>query len=241
MSLLTLLGKTPTVGTGTVSFVAAGAQTENTSASTTLVLPYPAGMVANDLMILFTSVTAANVGAATLNAGWTGISLHSCTTDSQAPNLYLAYKWATGSESGSYSANCASAVGIGQLLAFRGVNLTTPMDTLVGEVDSGTTNSSILPSLTTTVANTALVYAGAQNSVANNATPPASPGTFIETADRSAGTRSSTLGYQIWSGSGATGTATISWSGSARNIGAWIALRPAAAAPTDFIGWGIPI
>jgi hypothetical protein len=207
-----------------VSFLAAGAQTENATALTTLALPYPAGM------------TSAVTNLPTLPAGWTQVFRNSANAGAGTPSMMVAIKQATGSESGSLNVTYSSSTAIGQIQAFNGVDLTTPQDVAASVIDTGVASaSSIVPAMTLTKGGTGLVYFGAQNSTANTATPPSTPSAFTETADRTGGgARSGTMGYLIRGSSGTTGTMTITWSGSARNMAVVLALRPASGAGAFF-------
>lgn len=212
------------VGTPLIGTVA-----ENTSGLTTLNVPYPASLPAGHMMVLGMASSVASLPS--LPAGWTSVFLNSVGAGANAPSMMVAIKKSLGTESGSLAVTTSTSTSIGQILAFPNVNLTTPQDATATFVDNSVaTGSSIIPSLTTTYAGTALVYFAAENSTVNNATPPTSPGTFTETADRSGGgARTGTMGYLLWGGVGATGTVTITWSGSARNLGVLLALRPSSA------------
>lgn len=209
-----------------ITYEGAGALTSNNVASTSCIVAYPAGIQANDLLLLF--VGTGSVTLPTTPAGWTltGVSSDSGGT---SPSFRFVYKIATGSESGTQTVTTPSAQNQGIMVLFRGVDITTPLDvagTIFGS-SVGTTAYN-LPTLTTTTTGAALIYAAAGNSATGSFTPPTVPATFTEVFDSIAANPSSTLGYLIWSGSGATGTVNLVKSNSIRGTAGLVALRPAA-------------
>lgn len=209
------------------SFVGAGTFTEKASLAP-ISVPYPTGLAANDLLVLILGGNSATViGAQT---GFTTDKTNASTGDTLVPDLYMGHKFATGSESGSFSATSGAGAGAGQILAFRGVDLATPIDTTPGFGDKTNTTVSALPiasAMTTTRAGVALVYAAVQNATTGPMTEPSVPAAFTETGDRIA-QRNFSCGYLIWSGSGSTGIVTVTGNGLTRGLVTVIALRPAA-------------
>jgi hypothetical protein len=210
-----------------VTFVGAGAILEKGAGATTAAVPFPASINANDIAVLAWGQNTATVtGPFT---GWTTARTQSSTGDTLVPALYLGYQLMAGTESStSPNITVLSAAGSGAIMVFRGVDTTTPLDTTVSYIDKTATTSSVaIPTLTTTVTDTALVYAAIQNSATGPSTPPSSPAAFTEDADRVAG-RNFCAGHLIWSGSGATGTVTTVLAATTRGLGLMLALRPAA-------------
>ena len=214
-----------------ITLVSAGTLVARSGVSTdTFDIPYPSGLAAGDIIVMWFSDGGTTISPDP-QTGWT---TEANIQNSSAPdNLWLGWKVSTGSESGNFTASTnITGTGVAQMLAFRGVDATTPIDvaTKTRNSDGAGTSSTPIPSMTTTKTGVCLVYAGAQNSTSNTATPPSSPAAFTETADgigAAPAGRSGTMGYLIWSGSGATGTVTIGWSGTGRSTGALMALRPA--------------
>lgn len=206
-----------------ISYVGTGAVANNTSASTTLNVAYPASLAANDLLVLFVAVSSAT--APTLPAGFT--SQASITSGGSSPALRVMTKLATGSESGSLACTTPNVTSHGQMLAYRGVDTTTPVDVAAGTYSNSSASTSYaMSSVTTTVANTVLVGAGAGNQASGSWTPPSSPAAFTELTDNITAIPKFTVAHLVpWTGSGATGTVTFT-TGSIRGCAAFIALRP---------------
>lgn len=214
-----------------IAYVGAGAQVE-TASGTTSVLPYPAGLAAGHLLMIVGSTFNATT-LWTLPAGWTQVYNASASGGTLTPNLFVAYKVAAGSESGSLTVTHSSNVSIARMFAFSGVNAGTPLDVPVAVNDAaGAATTSTLPGLTTTAPGAALVYAAAHVSTTATATVSATPSAYTEVMDRATGSRAATAGYLIWSGSGATGSPVVTWTGSGRSMGLLLALRPSAAPAT---------
>lgn len=209
-----------------ITFVGAGTFTESTT--TNPGFPYPTGLAANDLLVLCFGVNGAAVPSA--QTGFTTVIADSSTGDTLVPSLYMGIKFATGSESGSFTSTIAGVTArSGQILAFRGVDLTTPQDVAaqIQDKTSTATANFAIPSQTTTRTGVALVYAAIQNATTGGMTPPTVPATFTEDGDRVSG-RNFSDGHLIWSGSGATGSVNPTGNGLTRGLAAVLALRPAA-------------
>lgn len=211
-----------------IALQSAGTLLEAT-ASTTKSVPFPATLDSNTIMVLWLSVNSTTLSTNPL--GWTNVFRAAGTAGTTQPALLVSVKRAAGTESGNLSVTSANAAGIGQILAFSGVDTTTPQDVTATSLDQSTASGTlVLPTLTTTKAGVCLVYANGTNSSTTTTTPPTSPGTFTETGDRSTGTAGGSGGYLVWTGSGATGSVTLTFTGTPKSIGALVALRPAATA-----------
>lgn len=204
-----------------------GTVAENDAAATTLNVAYPTtGLAADDVWVLIVGVNSAM--QSTLPAGWTsGIAVTG--GGGTSPALRIAVKVATGSESGSLAVTTPSATSRGQLLRFRGVDTTNVLDvagTTVGASTAATSQD--IPSLTTTTTGVALVAAASANAPGGTWTTPASQGGgWTETAETSGATPSTGIEALVWSGSGATGTVTMTRSSNVRFCAGMVALRPA--------------
>lgn len=229
-------GTLATAPAGVTSFVSAGVVTDKASGSTTVAIPYPAGLQAGDVLLLGYGANSATIVAA--QTGFTTVRTESSTGGTLAPSLYVGVKYAVGTETGSYNMTVPSAAGTGQMLAIRGADQATLQDVTAGFVDKTDTSAGtcVIPSISTTKTGCALVYFCIQNASSGGMTPPTSPGTFTEDGDRVAGRNFST-GHLIWSGSGATGTVTISQpTSNQRDLAVLVAVRPAAGANQSFTG-----
>lgn len=207
---------TPTIGTVSI----------NTSASTTLLVPYPSGLTSSHYMVLGVTLNSAVATGVTVPTGWTGVFQNSNTSGTNSPAVLLAIKQATGFEIGNLPVTTASAKSWGQIIAATGVDLTTPQDVTrtIGDVTSSAFNVGI-GTLTPTRSGCLLVYLAGHNSGNDTATAPAG---FTETGDNTGtGGWSGTMGYQIYNSTAATGAVTVVFNGSAKGLGVMLALRPA--------------
>lgn len=200
-----------------------GTVATNTASATTIAVPYPASLTSSHIMILAVSVN--NASLATVPGGWTSVAGLSATGGTNSPGLIVAIKQATGSESGNLTVTTPNVKSAGQIIAFSGVNLTTPQDVTATTVDkaAGSANM-VLPTLTTTRSGCAVVYVGTMSTGADTATAPAF---YTETGDGiGTGGWPITTGYQL-AAQGATGSVTIAWSNTDKGVGALLALRNA--------------
>lgn len=216
-----------------ITYGGAGAVANNDTAATALNVPYPSGIVAGDVLVLNVGVASATV--ATLPSGWIAGGVSS-SSGGNSPSERIMVKIATGSETGSLAVTTASATSRGIMLRFSGVDNTTPIDGTGSTTASATaTASHVLPSITTTVSGCALVaMAVAQTPGGTWTTPTTQGGTWTELAETTGVAPSTTVQINIWSGSGATGTVTMTRSSSVRGCAGMLALRPAAAAGTVY-------
>lgn len=208
---------TPTVGT----------YTEGASASTTVV-PYPATVNAGDLILLCGGTRAASSSAVTTPAGYTQVAQLAGAAGTILPTAYVGRKIAAGTEGGTtITVTHSLTPSTWQILAFSGVDNTTPLDVAATTFD-GTTITTDLPSQTIVTTGAAQVAVAANTSTTGNATPPTG---FTETGDRVSGSVAVEMSYILGLGTGATGTRSVTWGTAVRNVGILVALRPAGATP----------
>ena len=204
----------------------AGAALNNTVATTTQSIPYPATVVANNILIACLST---NGGTATSPASpWVEIFRETGTVSNPRGGVWL--KLATGSETGTLDITTTTSVtASGKMLCYSGVDTTTPQDATATSVENVATSATIvLPSITTVTDGAWIIYFGANNS---STTTNTGPGTEqMDFAPDNGGTAGkSGAGYdETIALAGATGTRTITISGARANWGAMLALRPAA-------------
>jgi hypothetical protein len=199
------------------------ASSANNTTATSLVIPAPAGVVSDDVLLAAVSVR----GAPTITppAGWTLVRLDiNSTTMRQAVYVHVA----GGSEPASYSftlSNAQSAAG--GIVAYSGVDGTTPIDTHGGQINAAST-SITAPSISTTGPDRMLV--GFFGTAALTTMTP--PGGMTERYDQ---TVPSTNTYKVASDAadesvavaGAVGARVALAANSAANVGQLVALRPA--------------
>jgi hypothetical protein len=167
---VTPIPTTAVVGPG-VFLRSAGVVTEH-GAETVTAVPYPSPINAGDVLVLLISTSSATLSTAP-GTPWVTPYNHSNTGDTLVPSLMVSYKIADGTESGTLSVTHANVASLSQILDFGNVDNVTPLDTTPTTYDgSSAATTTILPTMTTTVAGTGLVYAAALNSTAATATPP---------------------------------------------------------------------
>ena len=234
---------------GTVSGTAAIAQRGSaTSANgTTTVSPgLPAGLAQGDLMIA--CVVAASTTTPTTLSGWTSISSSSSTGTSlggtSGKRVKIMYKVAGASESAPSFACGSSTASFATLVAFSGVDNTTPMDATPATAPSVSTGSqTALPSVTsisTVTTNAAVVLFGMGLTTAsggggtwnNGSWTTATAGALTELFDMQGsgtGTTATSIGaaWLTKVTAGATGAGGGALSVGMYNGGLLVALRPA--------------
>ncbi|MBL0012969.1 MAG: hypothetical protein IPP30_04190 [Flavobacterium sp.] len=224
-----------------------GTATVSTSTNTNITINKPAGVIAGDLML----VNIAKGGNRTTNpssAGWTFITGADLGGGTQRYGGVL-YKIAGAAEPANYTfalgagTNSAS----GGIVAFSGVNNTTPFDVAPGTISvQGSQIGVVATSKTTVTANTAIVMFGqaaGDNPTWNNGSwNTTSPGGLTELFDIGQGGGDQSSVGAAWAAKptiGATGNGTATLSLAERNGGILLALRPActnSVAPTSISG-----
>jgi hypothetical protein len=149
-----------------IAFVAAGTPVgvDTGASGTTVAVPTPAGLAANQLLILAIG-TDDKIGPASLPAGWRKLTSAGAGTPTSSPyyapprgSVY--WKIATGSEGASVNvlfAGTAWPLGspfvVAAMLAYSGTDLSNPVETFSTAVTALTTPALAHPVVTTTVAN----------------------------------------------------------------------------------------
>lgn len=205
-----------------------GAAAESTGG--TIAIEYPPSPVSGDLLILV--VQTGSVSFPDLPSGWTLIA-NATSGTSQSPAQMVAYKWATGSESGSLSVSIPSANAKGRMSKVGGVDPTNPIDASPTTASFGATTAYTNPGVTTTVADTLLLLYTESNSTNGSFTSPTTQGGgWVESVDFTGTTIPHIAAHRLkWSGSGATGDVNLVRSGGVRGNNILVALRPASTGP----------
>ena len=210
----------PTFAAG-IAFRAASSSTNQ--ATTTLVLPTPAGVVSGDVLLAGISVR----GKPTITApsGWSlAVSNENGTAIKQAVYVHVATASEPGNVTWTFSKAGSAAGGI---VAYMGVDAATPVDAAAGQ-SNGTSATITAPSVTTTVADDMLVgFFGTSRT--SDIAPAAS------LSERYDMTVSTALKYKISTeaadesrpSAGPTGTRTATANGASQNVGQLVALKPA--------------
>lgn len=214
---------TPVLGTVDARSTASGTSTPS----------FPAGISAGDLLVLFGVSGSTSAATFTDPTGFTQQAEISNTGNTAAPNVYLATKTATGSESGTLSCSHSSVVTTMGIILIPGADSTTPLDIAVVTEDKTVASTTIsFPSQTVATTGALGLYVVTGNSTTITATPASTQGGWTELYDRSvASTRSCEVAYVAGLSAGATGaiTAAPGWSGSTKDVGVLIFARPAGA------------
>lgn len=221
----------------TIGVPKVGAATESASSISSNV-PFPATVDAGDLLLLLAGYKVPGNAVMTVPAGWTQREQFSRSASASSPGIFIAYKWATGSEGGtSLTVAHTTANTVYQIYAISGVDTVTPFDVADSIIDSSTGSSTVIPAQSIATDQATQVYMGVQNSSTNSASPAAG---FTETADRVSGVLAYEIAYKQGLPVGSSG-ATITWSGGVGSAGALIALKPSAGgAPPPTTEWRIP-
>lgn len=198
------------ISIGSIGATATGANV------TSLNVAYPSPIAADDLMVLFVTLTDDIVN---LPSGWTSVY-----KKDTAPQGLLAIKKATGSESGNLTLTLGESNIKACIIAYKGVHTTTPEDATATNV-TGTGTSVVCPSITIATAGAWLVFVSGAGA---GTTTHTAPSPAVERKDHAAAPPGA-LYDEALAGTGASGTRTITRSTSAAFWGAMLALRPAPA------------
>jgi len=195
--------------------------TANLSGASTEVISKPAGVTSGTVLVA--TITAAGTGAITPPSGWTQIQ--DATTSLRQTSYYhvagttepASYTWSLG------SARRAS----GGIIAYAGVNTTVPVD--ASAINSGSSGSATVPSVTTNVAGDTIVaavgYTGAW--LSNSITPGAATTERYDVASTATDSEAADFTQAT---AGATPTKTATPASSGAWIAAAVALDPATTA-----------
>lgn len=216
-----------------VQFVAAGTVASGTGAIT---VPLPSGLQTDDLLFLLVETANENV---TTPTGWTiapsahqGVGTAASTT---ATEISLFYRWVDGTESSASVADPGDHV-IGRMVAYRGVDTTTPFDTSAGSTKATASTTATFPSITTTVDNCLVLLVEAHSLPDANSTTVVSGHTnanlsgIAERIDNNTNAGNGggmSLADGTKTTAGATGTTTATLSNSAVGAHITLALIPA--------------
>ncbi len=199
------------------------------NAATSITIAKPAGTAQGDLLLAIVSHQAGKARNMTPPSGWTAVP-NGDYSEANNTRIHAWYHVAGGSEPSSYTFTLTGGSGedtTGGILDITGAKTSAPINASLGQVNSANSSTSVqAPSITTTVPNTLLVFAGAAN-VPATWTP---PGLMSEQWDRATSGTFRTSGesaVQALSSAGATGTRTALLSTSGKSVAIMIAIAPA--------------
>ncbi len=220
-------GKPPVTGPAGAPAIRSTANAKANYASTALTIAKPAGTVAGDLLLATIGHQGGSGSTLTPPAGWTAVP-GADASDGTNVRMRAFYRIATASEPASYQFNLSNGMSLaGGIASITGAHPTSPINAAAGRVTSSNSTAITAPSLTTTVANTRVIYAGGINS----------PGVFDPPTGMSEHWDVTTSGaYNVatefasagQAAAGATGTKTANLAQSARGAALLIAIAPAA-------------
>lgn len=217
-----------------------GTATTATSINASITINKPAGITVGDLMLAdIAQGTNKSESTNPLNinptcSGWTLISSVYLNGKVNRKGTVL-YKIAVASDvtatNYTFALDADNDSASGAIIAFSGVDTTTPFDVMPGTINTNDSATVTATSITTVTANTAIVMLG--QAVGGNRTwsgwTTTSPGALAELFDVGNGNgKESTVGgaWAIKPTAGATGSGTATLSGKERNGGILLALRP---------------
>ena len=212
---------------GFAQIIQRGISTTATTTSTTLTIAKPSGIVAGDIMIVNIAQSGNNTTAPSLS-GW--ILIHGVTLGSTARYGAVLYRFAGASDGSNYTFTLGTGVtsAVGSIVAFSGVNNTSPFDVTPGTISVQGSNTSVAAtSITTATANAAIIMFGqAANSAPRwSGWATTSPGTLTELFDNQSANASVGAAWAIKATAGSTGAGSATLSAAERNGGFLIALR----------------
>jgi hypothetical protein len=206
-----------------VEFGSAGSRLLVGVAATAWDIPFPSGIAAGDLLLAHI-ITNGGTVSSTPPAGW--VEVYRETANSN-PKGGLWYKIADGTEAGAETFTVSSTTGNAMMFRYTGVDAATPFDGGATTVDNTVAAAdAVVPSITTTMADSLLVYCCGLNSGSTTVTGPAGSTQRVDHNEvGGTGTKGGALFDEPFAGPGATGARTMTFA-SRTNWGIMVALMP---------------
>jgi hypothetical protein len=173
------------------------------------------------------SHAAANRRSLSAPAGWTAVP-NADIANAKNVRIHAWYRLAGTSEPSSYTFALTGGAGVdiaGGIVDVAGASPTAPINASNGQSNGGYQTAVAAPSISTTVANTLLLFGGACNAAVVFA-PPAQMTEQWDVASGGGSPVSSTTASQPFGSVGATGTKVATASTSCRSVGLSIAVAP---------------
>ena len=207
-----------------------GTATSGTTTNTSITINKPTGVVSGDVMIVNIAQTGNNTNDPTLS-GWTLIDGSSLAGGTARYGAVL-YRKADGTEGTSFTFTLGTGVtsAVGSIVAFSGVDVTTPFDVIPGTISVQTSSTAVAATaITTASANAAVIMFGmaAASAPTWSGWTTTSPGALTELYDNQSTTASVGAAWATKATAGTTGAGAATLSANERNGGILIALRPA--------------
>jgi hypothetical protein len=197
--------------------------------ATSLSLNKPAGTAQGDLLVATVSHQGGSLRSVTPPSGWTAVP-NTDFSNSTNVRIHAYYRLAGASEPSSYTFTLTGGSGqamTGGILDITGANTGTPINASGGQSNGSATSKSVpAPSITTTVNNALLIYAGAAQ-VSATWGPPGLMTTQWQGSTSGSYNVSNESAIQALASSGATGTRSALLSTSGKSVADMIAIAPA--------------
>jgi hypothetical protein len=200
-----------------------GVATAAAASATSITVSTPSSAVSGDLLLASVAVR----GSATIGtpSGWTLIR-----SDANGSTMRLAtyrrFAAAGDPASFTFTFSKSTTASVASVAAYAGVDTANPVDVAAGQVNATASKSAIVPSITTAVANDALLTViGSASQV--TATPPTGMTERLDLTSAGSSKIALEAADQTLAAAGASGTRTATLSKSTTSIGQSIALQPA--------------
>lgn len=210
----------------TIRAVGAG----NSYSGSNSTLAKPSGVVEGDLLIAILSADGPNSTiswASRIPAGWAIAEENLATGGTFVTHGAVAYKIAGASEPSTYAFSFGDQSGCGAIVAYQGVNQTTPINASAKQENVASATAHPIPSVTTTVAD-CLAIAIYQHR-GNNGVPYTEPAGWTERIDYKGAVCNSNFGVadKVFASSGATGSVTATGNVADETWTVMLAIAPA--------------
>jgi hypothetical protein len=187
----------------------------NTTATTTLRIDTPSGVVAGDVLVSCVSLSGGSIASAGVPAGWTVMAAQTSLAN---PKVYGFYKIATGAEPANYVWTTSSVKGGGVIARYSGA---VGLDTAATSASGASAASGTVGQVTTLTTNAMLVGCMSVNSSTTALSSPAGMSEVVETGERR---------FELADGfqptAGPSGPKTWAFSAAREWAGWLVALRP---------------
>ncbi|MBS0307637.1 MAG: hypothetical protein JSS58_01585, partial [Proteobacteria bacterium] len=213
-----------------ITFVGTSVQAFNSSAVSSLSFSPPAGATIGDLMLVQLAVRGGTgITSLTPPAGWNVAADRVDNGTSLMQIVY--YRVVTASETTPYTWSFTSNRAAGDMIVYRGVDTSTPINASGGQANASST-SVTAPSITTTVTGTTLVGFFSTTNGGTSITAPCSPlpcmnGRYANQTGAGPNGVAIEISDATQAAAGATGSRTGTATVAADNIGQLVALKPA--------------
>jgi hypothetical protein len=195
--------------------------------ATSLTIARPAGVVAGDLLLAVVGHQGGTARGMTPPPGWTPVPNGDYAQGTNA-RIHAWYLIAGASEPDSYTFTITGGSGqdtSGALFAITGASAAAPINASLGQVNASSSKTATAPSVTTSAANTLLLYCAAV-STGVTFTPPSGMTEQLDLGTTGTYKVTTTIATQELAGAGPTGPRAATTSVSTRGVALTIAIGP---------------